>query len=34
MFKDSGQDIYGLTLATSDKYAASHAKEVKCFRQG
>ena len=34
MFKDSGQDIYGLTLATSDKYAASHPKQIACFRQG
>jgi NitT/TauT family transport system substrate-binding protein len=34
LFKDSGQDIYGLTLATSDKYAASHPKQVQCFRDG
>ena len=34
LFKDAGQDIYGLTLATSDKYAASHPKQVQCFRDG
>jgi NitT/TauT family transport system substrate-binding protein len=33
-FKDAGQDIYGLTLATSDKYASSHPDQVKCFREG
>jgi NitT/TauT family transport system substrate-binding protein len=33
-FKDAGQDIYGLTLATSDKYAGSHPDQVKCFRDG
>jgi NitT/TauT family transport system substrate-binding protein len=34
LFKDAGQDIYGLTLATSDKYAAAHPDQVKCFREG
>jgi NitT/TauT family transport system substrate-binding protein len=34
LFKDAGQDIYGLTLATSDKYATSHPEQVKCFREG
>jgi NitT/TauT family transport system substrate-binding protein len=33
-FKDAGQDIYGLTLATSDDYAAKHPEQVKCFRDG
>jgi NitT/TauT family transport system substrate-binding protein len=34
LFKDAGQDIYGLTLATSDRYAAQHPDQVKCFRDG
>lgn len=33
-FKDAGQDIYGLTIATSDNYASQHPQQVKCFRQG
>ncbi len=33
-FKDAGQDIYGLALATSDDYAKSHPDQVKCFREG
>jgi NitT/TauT family transport system substrate-binding protein len=33
-FKDAGQDIYGLTLASSDQYASKHPKQVKCFRDG
>ena len=33
-FKDSGQDIYGLALATSDEYLKNHPREVACFRQG
>jgi NitT/TauT family transport system substrate-binding protein len=33
-FKDYGQDIYGLAIATGDDYLKSHAKEVACFRQG
>jgi NitT/TauT family transport system substrate-binding protein len=33
-FKDAGQDIYGLTLATSDEYASGHAKQITCFREG
>jgi ABC-type nitrate/sulfonate/bicarbonate transport system substrate-binding protein len=33
-FKDAGQDIYGLTLGTSDDYAKSHPDQVKCFREG
>lgn len=33
-FKDAGQDIYGLTIATNDKYAAAHPQQVRCFRQG
>jgi ABC-type nitrate/sulfonate/bicarbonate transport system substrate-binding protein len=33
-FKDAGQDIYGLTIATSDDYAKSHPEQVKCFREG
>lgn len=33
-FKDYGQDIYGLALATSDSYLKSHPKQVACFRQG
>mgnify|MGYP001553476783 CR=1 FL=1 len=33
-FKDYGQDIYGLALATSDDYLKSHPQQVACFRQG
>ena len=33
-FKDYGQDIYGLALATSDDYLKNHPREVACFRQG
>jgi NitT/TauT family transport system substrate-binding protein len=33
-FKDYGQDIYGLALATNDDYLKSHAQQVACFRQG
>ena len=33
-FKDYGQDIYGLALATSDDYLQSHPRQVACFRQG
>lgn len=33
-FKDAGQDIYGLTIATSDNYASQHPQQVSCFRQG
>lgn len=33
-FKDAGQDIYGLAIATSDDYAAKHPEQVKCFREG
>jgi ABC-type nitrate/sulfonate/bicarbonate transport system substrate-binding protein len=33
-FKDAGQDIYGLTLASSDSYAADHPDQVACFREG
>lgn len=33
-FKDYGQDIYGLAIATGDEYLKSHAREVACFRQG
>ena len=33
-FKDAGQDIYGLALATSDDYAAAHPDQVKCLREG
>jgi NitT/TauT family transport system substrate-binding protein len=33
-FKDAGQDIYGLALATNDDYAKSHPDQVKCFREG
>lgn len=33
-FKDAGQDIYGLAIATSDDYAANHPKQVACFRAG
>jgi len=34
LFKDAGQDIYGLTLSASDDYAAAHPDQVKCFREG
>ena len=33
-FKDYGQDIYGLALATNDDYLKSHPRQVACFRQG
>lgn len=33
-FKDYGQDIYGLALATNDDYLKSHPQQVACFRQG
>ena len=33
-FKDAGQDIYGLALATSDDYAAAHPDQVECLREG
>jgi NitT/TauT family transport system substrate-binding protein len=33
-FKDAGQDIYGLALATSDEYAQQHADQVKCMQDG
>jgi NitT/TauT family transport system substrate-binding protein len=33
-FKDYGQDIYGLALATSDDYLKNHPRQVACFRQG
>jgi len=33
-FKDAGQDIYGLAIATSDDYATSHPDQVACFREG
>jgi len=33
-FKDYGQDIYGLAIATSDDYLKNHPREVACFRQG
>jgi NitT/TauT family transport system substrate-binding protein len=33
-FKDYGQDIYGLAIATSDDYLKSHPRQVACFRQG
>jgi len=33
-FKDYGQDIYGLAIATGDDYLKSHPREVACFRQG
>jgi NitT/TauT family transport system substrate-binding protein len=33
-FKDAGQDIYGLALATSDEYAQQHPDQVKCIQDG
>lgn len=33
-FKNYGQNIYGLTIATNDAYAAKHPAQVRCFRQG
>jgi NitT/TauT family transport system substrate-binding protein len=33
-FKDAGQDIYGLALATSDEYAQQHPDQVKCMQDG
>lgn len=33
-FKDYGQDIYGLAIATSDSYLADHPDQVKCFVSG
>ncbi|HZV93110.1 MAG TPA: ABC transporter substrate-binding protein [Caldimonas sp.] len=33
-FKDYGQDIYGLAIATGDDYLKSHPQQVACFRQG
>jgi NitT/TauT family transport system substrate-binding protein len=33
-FKDAGQDIYGLALATSDEYAHQHPDQVKCMQDG
>ena len=33
-FKDYGQDIYGLAVATGDDYLKSHPQQVACFRQG
>jgi NitT/TauT family transport system substrate-binding protein len=33
-FKDAGQDIYGLALATSDEHAQQHPDQVKCMQDG
>jgi NitT/TauT family transport system substrate-binding protein len=33
-FKEAGQNIYGLTLAASDDYAAAHPDQVACLREG
>lgn len=33
-FKDFGQDIYGLAIASSDDYIGGHKDQVKCFVQG
>ena len=33
-FKDAGQDIYGLALATSDDHAKEHPDQVKCLQDG
>ena len=33
-FKDYGQDIYGLAIASSDDYIASHPDQVRCFVEG
>jgi NitT/TauT family transport system substrate-binding protein len=33
-FKDAGQDIYGLALATSDENAQQHPDQVKCLQDG
>jgi len=33
-FKNYGQDIYGLAIASSDDYLASHADQAKCFVSG
>ena len=33
-FKDSGQDIYGLAIASSDDYIDSHPDQVRCFVDG
>ena len=33
-FKDYGQDIYGLAIASNDAYIQAHPDQVKCFVQG
>jgi NitT/TauT family transport system substrate-binding protein len=33
-FKDYGQDIYGLTLISSDDYIKTHQDQVACMKQG
>lgn len=33
-FKDYGQDIYGLAIASSDDYIAGHPDQVQCFVDG
>lgn len=33
-FKDYGQDIYGLAIASNDSYISGHPDQVKCFVQG
>ena len=33
-FKDYGQDIYGLAIASNDDYIANHPDEVRCFVSG
>ncbi len=32
--KDYGQDIYGLAIASNDKYVADHPDQVRCFVDG
>ncbi len=33
-FKDFGQDIYGLAIASNDTYIADHPDQVRCFVDG
>ena len=33
-FKDYGQDIYGLAIASNDSYIQSHPDQVRCFVSG
>jgi NitT/TauT family transport system substrate-binding protein len=33
-FKDFGQDIYGLTLISNEKYIDAHPDQVSCFTEG